>query len=233
MQVPQAYRRVELTYSKIGLEDFDFGQYNETSFSGLETHIPNAYCNAMLQVLYFIEPMRVLLQEHLCPRESCLSCELGLLFATLDRAHGASCQASNFLRALRTAPQASALGLLFASEQQVALRPDLALIIQSFGRFLLQQIHLETLPKSDDKHIAGSSSPPATDHRSVVQRVFGGRMHCRSECKVCGWGTVRTSDLPALDLQYPSTMPSASDLGAYSFARVRRRRAPTPRRRPH
>ena len=33
-----------------GIETFDFAHYNDTNFAGLEIHIPNAYCNSMLQV---------------------------------------------------------------------------------------------------------------------------------------------------------------------------------------
>ena len=33
-----------------GVEDFDFRHYNLTDFAGLEIHIPNAYCNSMIQV---------------------------------------------------------------------------------------------------------------------------------------------------------------------------------------
>lgn len=42
--------QVTIKYSKLGLEDFDFKHYNKTLFAGLEPHIPNAYCNCMIQV---------------------------------------------------------------------------------------------------------------------------------------------------------------------------------------
>ena len=50
-RVPREYCKVEMTFSKLGVEDFDFRLYNKTNFAGLETHIPNAYCNPMIQVL--------------------------------------------------------------------------------------------------------------------------------------------------------------------------------------
>lgn len=44
------FDQVTIKYSKLGLEDFDFKHYNRTLFAGLEPHIPNAYCNCMIQV---------------------------------------------------------------------------------------------------------------------------------------------------------------------------------------
>ncbi|CAL1534072.1 unnamed protein product [Lymnaea stagnalis] len=143
MTVPKRYQRVEIKYSKLGVEDFDFRHYNKTNLAGLEPHIPNAYCNSMLQVLYYIEPLRCALLGHVCEREFCLSCELGFLFHMLDLQKGNTCQATNFLRAFRTMPQVSALGLVLHDADESSGRVDFPRLIQSWQRFVLMQIHEE------------------------------------------------------------------------------------------
>lgn len=50
VHVPWRYRKIEIKYGKHGIDDFDYDQYNRTSFSGLDMSLPNSYCNPMLQV---------------------------------------------------------------------------------------------------------------------------------------------------------------------------------------
>jgi hypothetical protein len=72
----------------------------------------------------------------------------------LDRSDGQSCQASNFLRAFRTLREASALGLLLNWENEER-KMNLGKLIQSWTRFVLQQLNQEMEPQQ-------KSSPPPT-----------------------------------------------------------------------
>lgn len=161
VHVPWRYRKMEIKYSKLGMDDFDYDQYNRTSFSGLDMSLPNSYCNPMLQMFYYVAPLRALMMSHLCEREFCLVCELGFLFHMLDvsMGQGIPCHASNFLRAFRTIPEASAMSLTL-SDQDNRAKINFALKIQSWNRFVLQQLHTETL---EERVPAEGRPPPVPD----------------------------------------------------------------------
>ena len=133
--------------SKMGTDDFDFDRYNRTGFCGLEASLPNAYCNAMLQILYFNEKLRIILLNHTCSRENCICCELSFLFHMMDISPGMPCQSANFLRALRTIPEASALGLIF-TESNAVWGCNVPRLVQSWNRFILQQIYVQISPSA-------------------------------------------------------------------------------------
>uniref|UniRef100_A0A673XRI1 PAN2-PAN3 deadenylation complex catalytic subunit PAN2 n=1 Tax=Salmo trutta TaxID=8032 RepID=A0A673XRI1_SALTR len=145
--VPTKYRKVTIKYSKLGLEDFDFKHYNRTLFAGLEPHIPNAYCNCMIQVKI----------GNVWCCISCLACELGFLFHMLHLSRGDPCQASNFLRAFRTIPEASALGLILADSDEQTGKARLGRLIQSWNRFILTQLHQETQEQEGPQAYRGTS----------------------------------------------------------------------------
>ncbi|XP_039863548.1 PAN2-PAN3 deadenylation complex catalytic subunit PAN2-like [Simochromis diagramma] len=149
--VPEKYRKVTIKYSKRGREDFDFKHYNRTLFAGLEPQIPNAYCNCMIQVLYFLEPVRCLVQNHLCHKEFCLACELGFLFHMLDLSQGDPCQAGNFLRALRNVPEAKEMGLILSNCEETTGTVELGRLIQRWNHFILYQLFQETQEQEDPR----------------------------------------------------------------------------------
>ncbi len=64
---------------------FDFSAYNQTQFTGLDNLLPNSYCNAVLQMLYFIPALRAYMLNHICAKDNCLSCQMGFLFRMVLR----------------------------------------------------------------------------------------------------------------------------------------------------
>lgn len=131
-EIPKLYRKVEIEYSKFGVEDFDFGYvcyihlheypsyrhhirfFNHTDYSGLETHIINSYTNAMLQLMHFTHPIRLLAKSHIstdCQREHCLLCELGFVVRMLEDAKGTNCQSSNFCKTVGVLAQSAYVSL--------------------------------------------------------------------------------------------------------------------------
>lgn len=217
-KIPQRYLKVEVKYTRAGLDDIDFNKYNCTSFSGLETNLPNSYCNNMLQVLYFIEPLRCALLSHLCQKEFCLSCELGFLFHMLDTAQGLPCQANNFLRAFRTIPEASALGLIVTDLTEAKKRGSLPALVQSWTCFMLQQIHTETLGPSDNG-IREDPDPSDPSNWSIMNKLFGAKQfkcnRCRCNNEACQEKTTLLSSLV-----YPDCHPINKPPVQYSFVEV-------------
>ncbi|KAI7828196.1 ubiquitin carboxyl-terminal hydrolase-domain-containing protein, partial [Gamsiella multidivaricata] len=199
--LPKYYKRVEIKYSKFGVEDFDFGFYNKTQFGGLETHIANSYCNALLQVLFFTPLLRTLAKAHIgqtCPRENCLTCELGFLFRMLEDSNGQNCQARNFLRAFSTIPQASALGLFEPDEPDT--KTMYSSLIQNFNRFVLEQLHQEC---GSDRTATIASNPHPGSAPSPIQQVFGMKTANTSTCGHCGLEEERITYPFVLDLTWP------------------------------
>lgn len=171
--VPVMYRNVEIKYSKFGVDDFDFGYYNKTKYSGLETHISNSYANSLLQIMHYTPLVRNMALKHAataCVSELCLLCELGFLFDMLQKADGSICQASNLLKTLSNHPQTGNLGLLEEESNGASLN----VMLQGLTRFLLERI------VHDFKSIAPTS--PELEQTLATSATSAIRcMHCRSE----------------------------------------------------
>ncbi|KAH8684695.1 PAB-dependent poly(A)-specific ribonuclease subunit PAN2 [Tricladium varicosporioides] len=172
-EVPVMYRNVEIKYSKFGVDDFDFGFYNKTPYSGLEIHIANSYANPLLQVMHFTPLIRNYALAHAasaCINEMCLLCEMGFLFDMLEKAEGSICQATNMLKTFSNHPQAGPLGLL----EEDALGSSLTIMLQGFNRFLLEKITQDY--RSIPPHISSFDHVLATSATTAIRC-----MNCRSE----------------------------------------------------
>lgn len=138
----------------------------------------------------------------------------------LDQANGMNCQASNFLRTFRQFPQgfffilltdvASGLGL---TETPADDQISLVRLLENFNRFILEQLHKESI---SNKHIQFSNDSPSTPLPSplIIDELFGSTTISKSKCLSCKYETVRESRTFQYDMIYPeSSMSSSSTPG--------------------
>ncbi|KAL1408168.1 poly(A)-specific ribonuclease [Vanrija albida] len=201
--IPKYYRKVEIKYSRFGVEDFDFGYYNRTCYSGLETDIINSYTNALLQALHYTYPLRAVAKAHICvdcQKEHCLLCEAGFLFRMLEDAKGTNCQASNFSRAFSATPQASALGLMHDSDKATAQ----STLIQNFNRWLMSTFTTESVVDGQTFNLRPSSieNMSLSGPLSAINQVLGIAVKTTNTCLSCHHVSVRESTLQTVDLAY-------------------------------
>ncbi|KAJ7349108.1 ubiquitin carboxyl-terminal hydrolase-domain-containing protein [Mycena albidolilacea] len=214
--IPRIYRKVEIEYSKFGVEDFDFGFYNKTEYSGLETHILNSYTNALVQIMHYNPSIRRLAKSHIttsCPREHCLLCELGFVVRMLEDANGTNCQASNFCKTVGVLAQSSnAIELIDYGRESTKV--DYALMIQAFHRFLLDHLSSEGNTFPHNPRILTNptlTADPAPTHLPVaapVTQLLGVDAKNLITCMNCKAVREKENMTHVIDLAYPRPIPN-------------------------
>ncbi|KAH3679886.1 hypothetical protein WICMUC_000629 [Wickerhamomyces mucosus] len=139
---PNAFKKLEILYSKFGVEDFDFDSYNSTYFSGLESHVDNSYTNALIQLYRFVPEFFSFLVSNLAfenLHSNDLLRELGYLYDMLVKSNGRHFRPTNFQHNLSYIPEASQLGLI-KKEILASDGSSDAQRLKVFNRFLLNKI---------------------------------------------------------------------------------------------
>lgn len=187
--IPVWYHNVEIKYSKFGVDDFDFGFYNKTKYSGLETHIANSYANPLLQLFRFTPVIRNMALHHVakgCRLQTCLLCELGFLVDMLEKAGGQNCQATNFFKALGKHSVARQLKIL---EEGISNTP-LTLMVQNLSRFLMQKMQENYRAMEHDV--------------KDFNMAFGTQGFTKRQCQHCSmFGDTQNTVLYTHELAYP------------------------------
>ncbi|RMZ82086.1 hypothetical protein DV737_g2197, partial [Chaetothyriales sp. CBS 132003] len=188
------YNKVEIKYSRFGVEDFDFQYFNKTQYSGLETHIANSFINSLLQLYKFVPLIRNCAIQHAatsCVTGNCLLCEFGFLFDMLEKAEGQNCQATNLLRAFGASREAANLNLFEASAALNSV--SLSSTIQSVNRFFLNQMAHDYMNMASSTD--GVDGILATKAVEVIRCIY-----CNNE-------TTKNASTYVHDLQYPQIDP--------------------------
>lgn len=157
-QVPSCYSRLEIQYSKFGVDDFDFEYYNQTGglFCGLENHLDNSYANSLIQIYRFLPIFYSvvtggLLEEWLPnsseviidqenPQGSSVLNELGYLFDMMHKAGGRNVSINNFSLILSGSPVAKAHGLVVEDDGKSLNARELQMLLVTFNKFLVESV---------------------------------------------------------------------------------------------
>lgn len=157
-QVPSCYSRLEIQYSRFGVDDFDFDYYNQTGglFCGLENHLDNSYANSLIQIYRFLPIFYsvvtgALLEEWLPnstevlidqqnPQGSSVLNELGYLFDMMHKAEGRNVSINNFSLILSDSPIAKAHGLIIKDDGKSLNARELQKLMITFNKFLVESV---------------------------------------------------------------------------------------------
>ncbi|KAK4164535.1 ubiquitin carboxyl-terminal hydrolase-domain-containing protein [Cladorrhinum sp. PSN259] len=221
---PPMYSLLEIMYSKFGVDDFDFGYYNKTNYSGLQNQIPNSYANALLQLMHYTPLLRNMALQHTataCQAELCLLCEMGFVFDMLQKAEGVAVHATNMFRAIAADDGAQKLSLVepddrprSMSGQSRQIQPQVPnVLIQGLARLLMDRVgqdYRSTRPISTrlEEELFKLQSPANLDE--LVQKVLSTEVTSNITCLNCRTDTTRFGAVQINDLIYPAQKSSAN-----------------------
>lgn len=157
-RVPSSYTKLEIHYSKFGVDDFDFDFYNQSNglYAGLENHLDNSYANPLLQAYRFIPIFynivtQSLLKEWLpnssetiidedCPQGSSILNELGYLFDMMHNAGSRNVSIANFSLNLSDNKLAQMHELIVRDDGKSLDAKQLQNLIITFNKFLVESV---------------------------------------------------------------------------------------------
>lgn len=157
-RVPSCYTRLEIHYSKFGVDDFDFEYYNQSNglCAGLENHLDNSYTNSVLQAyryipIFYNTVTQSLLKEWLpnssetiieesCPQGSSILNELGYLFDMMHNAGSKNVSIANFSLILSESKLAQMHGLINRDDGKSLDAKQLQNLVITFNKFLVESV---------------------------------------------------------------------------------------------
>lgn len=155
---PPCCERLEIRYSRFGVDDFDFDYYNKTNgaIAGLENHLDNSYVNSLLQVyrftpIFYNTVTNSLLREYLPNDESTIISkenthgssvlnELAYLFDMMHNAGSRNVSVSNFSSVLNESSIAKTYDLLNTDDGKSLDAHKLQHLLITFNKFLVESV---------------------------------------------------------------------------------------------